>query len=204
LRSCALIAEKSTVTTPEKRFAELYETSFSRLLGYTVRRTQTPEDAADAASETFLIAWRRLDDVPTGEPARLWLYATARRVLANQRRSSARRTRLSERLRSELDVAAEAREQSSEDLDLVRRAMARLRQDDRELLGLVAWEGLDPAELATVLGCSRNAAKIRTHRARKRLARELAGLEQKPQPRGGHPPNAHRARASLRETGERR
>lgn len=198
------IAERSTETAPEGLFAELYAANFSRVLGYTVRRTQTPEDAADAASETFLIAWRRLDDVPTGDQARLWLYATARRVLANQRRSSARRTRLSERLRAELEAAADAPEQCFDELDLLTRAMARLRQDDRELLGLVAWEGLGAAELATVLGCSRNAAKIRTHRARKRLSRELAELEQKPQPRRGHPPSAHKAQASLRETGETR
>jgi RNA polymerase sigma-70 factor, ECF subfamily len=194
------VAEKPRLA-PEQRFVELYEANFSSLLGYAVRRTHTPEDAADAAAETFLIAWRRLDAVPTGEPARLWLYGTARRVLANQRRGNARRTALSERLRAELESSVEARAERSEELDMLTQAMARLRPDDRDLLGLVAWEGLGPAELATVLGCSRNAAKIRTHRARRRLARELAALERKPGARGGHSPSTGDAPAPLRETG---
>lgn len=45
----------------------------------------TPKDAADAVAETFLVAWRRLPEVPSGEEARPWLYGVARRTLANQR-----------------------------------------------------------------------------------------------------------------------
>jgi RNA polymerase sigma factor (sigma-70 family) len=198
------IAARHSEVAPERVFAALYEANFSRILGYTVRRTQTPEDAADAAAETFLIAWRRLEQVPEGDGARLWLYGTARRVLANQRRSDARRTRLSERLRAELEVAAEAREEDSAEVELIRAAMSRLGQKDRELLGLVAWEGLGPAEIATVLGCSRNAAKLRTHRARKRLAREIAVLERKPLAGGGHSSHAGNAPASVPEAREAR
>jgi RNA polymerase sigma-70 factor (ECF subfamily) len=52
-------------------------------------------------------------------------------------------------------------------------AFARLKGGDRELLALAVWEELDAGEIATVLGCSRNAARIRLHRARRRLTSEL-------------------------------
>jgi RNA polymerase sigma factor (sigma-70 family) len=159
-----------------ERFEALYSANLSRLLAYAVRRTSTPEDAADAVAETFVVAWRRIDEVPTGEEARLWLYGTARRVLANQRRTDVRRTQLSERLRAELTSLPQTPHTRLEEVDAMRRALDRLRPDDRELLCLIAWEGLGPAELARVLGCSPNASKIRTHRARRRLRRELAAL----------------------------
>ncbi|HSH59182.1 MAG TPA: sigma factor, partial [Acidimicrobiales bacterium] len=67
-----------------ERFHRIYDTNYERILGYALRRTATVEDAYDVVSETFLTAWRRLDDVPDGERARLWLYGTARNVLTNQ------------------------------------------------------------------------------------------------------------------------
>lgn len=117
-------------------------------------------------AETFLVAWRRLDQVP--EHALPWLLAVARRTLANNRRSSRRRERLTERLRVELGkvqvVPVEPRL-----LD----ALHTLSVDDREVLLLVAWDGLSTAEAADVLGCSATACRIRLHRARKRLAAAL-------------------------------
>lgn len=77
------------------------------MLGYALRRADSPEDAADVVSETFMIAWRRLDEA------------------------------------------------------------------DRELLTLVAWEGLDRDQIAAMLGCSRATIRVRLHRARRRLARLL-------------------------------
>ena len=61
------------------------------MLGYALRRTDNTDDAADVLAETFLVAWRRPDEIPPGPQARLWLYGTARRVLANQRRAERRR-----------------------------------------------------------------------------------------------------------------
>ena len=68
-----------------ERFTELYEESAPALLAYALRRTASSEDAADAVAETFGIAWRRFDQLPQGESSVLWLYATARRVIANQK-----------------------------------------------------------------------------------------------------------------------
>jgi RNA polymerase sigma factor (sigma-70 family) len=172
------------------RFQAIYEANYHRILGYVLRRADR-DDAADAVAETFLVAWRRLDDVPEGHAARLWLYGTARRVLANQRRARRRRERLAERVRSQ----GQESEPSPADtaLDSAAAAFARLPPADRELLALVAWEGLDAGEIAQVFGCSRNAARIRLHRARRRFARELdrAGASVKQNLVGGHVSEAY-------------
>jgi RNA polymerase sigma factor (sigma-70 family) len=172
------------------RFEALYAEHYHRVLGYALRRVGR-DDAADVVAETFLVAWRRLEEVPAGEQARLWLYGTARRVLANQRRAKRRRERLAERVRAH---AQEVEPGPAEgDLDAAGAAFSRLRPDDRELLALVAWEGLDAAEIAQVCGCSPNAARIRLHRARRRFARELArvGGSLKQNPVGGHVSEAY-------------
>ena len=135
------------------------------------------EDAEDVVAETFLTAWRRLDEIPCGSGARPWLYGVARNALANQHRGERRRGRLRDRLNAEPRPSARQRAGANDELASVAAAFARLREDDRELLALVAWEELDPGEIATVLGCSRNAARIRLHRARRRLANELRRKE---------------------------
>lgn len=161
-----------SVAVPEKRearFRVLFETGRSRLTSYALRRTKSPEDAADILAETFLIAWQRLEDVPEGEAGILWLYATARHLLANQRRGLQRQRLLVERLASELGGAVaqlDPADQSS--LEAVR-ALASLSAEDREILMLAGWEGLDSREIGAVLGCSAVAARIRLHRARGRM-----------------------------------
>jgi RNA polymerase sigma factor (sigma-70 family) len=155
------------------RFEAMYEANHVALLGYLLRRTDNTDDAADALAETFLTAWRRLDDVPGGAQARLWLYGTARRVLANYRRGERRRIALADRLREDLAASYRPPEFFGEAAEIAA-AFGSLPEADRELLALAGWEGLDAGELAQVLGCSRNAARIRLHRARRRLAAELA------------------------------
>jgi RNA polymerase sigma factor (sigma-70 family) len=154
------------------RFRAVYDAHYHRVLGYALRRSATREDAEDVVAETFLAAWRRLEDAPTRPGELLWLYGIARNTLANHRRGERRRGRLAGRLHEESGLSSRP-VNSDEDVVSVAAAFARLHDSDRELLALAAWEGLDPAEIATVLGCSRNAARIRLHRARKRLAREV-------------------------------
>lgn len=158
----------------QARFEHLYDQASLQVLGYALRRADTPEDAADVVSETFMIAWRRLDEVPVGDEARLWLYGVARRVLANQRRGQQRRERLSARLRDEVAVVSARAEAGRPAPDsAVMAALARLDEADRELITLVAWEGLDRDQIATMLGCSRATIRVWLHRARRRLARLL-------------------------------
>ena len=154
---------------PERRFEAMYVLHYAAIEAYVRRRTDTPDDAADAIAETFLTAWRRLSALPDGDEARLWLYAVARRVLANQRRGEARRSALADRLRAELSVATPSDSQTG----VVREALQKLSPGDRELLMLIGWEGLTPAEAAQVVGSSRTAVRVRLHRARRRLAQHL-------------------------------
>ncbi|NUR90408.1 MAG: RNA polymerase sigma factor, partial [Nonomuraea sp.] len=164
---------------PKQRFEEIYTACYADILAYLRRRTTSPDDAADALAETFTVAWRRAADIPGGASARLWLYGVARNVLANGRRAESRRGELVERLGAQLAVWEETAGPAGDDLDAVRAAFGRLSADDREMLALVSWEGLGSEEIAAVLGCSRGAVRLRLHRARKRLARELhdAGLD---------------------------
>jgi RNA polymerase sigma factor (sigma-70 family) len=159
-----------------RRFEEIYAANCGPILGYVLRRTDNPDDAADVIAETFLTAWRRLDAVPPGDEARLWLYGVARRVLANYRRGERRRAVLADRLRTEL-TAGSWPEQYTGELAEFAAAFRSLPEPDRELLALVGWEGLDRGQAATVLGCSRNAVRIRLHRARRRLA-DACGRQQ--------------------------
>ncbi|MFI7691404.1 RNA polymerase sigma factor [Nonomuraea sp. NPDC049655] len=169
---------------PRQRFEELYTEHYATVSGYVRRRSDDPHDVADVIAETFTTAWRRLGEVPPGDRARLWLYGVARRTLANHRRGESRRAALTTRLRAELaewtgpaaDPVADPVADPAADAvpETARAAFMRLSADDREVLSLVAWEGLGNAELAQVLGCSSLAVRQRLHRARKRLAVELA------------------------------
>jgi RNA polymerase sigma-70 factor (ECF subfamily) len=151
------------------RFGRLYREQGRAVLSYALCRVDEPEDAPDVVAETFLVAWRRLDDVPIGPTEKLWLYGVARRVIANLHRSERRRTRLAERLaeslRTEVTVHPAPEGEAAEILG----ALAELGEENRELLLLVSWEGLSPAEAGRVLGISALAARSRLHRARRRL-----------------------------------
>lgn len=156
-----------------ERFRVIYRAEYSRIVGYALRRTRSPEDAADVATETLLTAWRRLDDLSSDDDARLWLYGIARRVLANHHRTVRRSSQLLDRISQEFARSVKNTVTEPDAIDAVWQALRGLHDEDREILALVAWEGLTGKELASVLGCSPNAAKIRLHRARRRLARRL-------------------------------
>jgi RNA polymerase sigma factor (sigma-70 family) len=151
----------------ERRFEELFEAYRSDIVAYCGWRSASASDAQDAVAEVFLAAWRRLDELPDGDAARVWLYATARRVIANQRRSRRRRSALHERLA--LEEAGRRAEVADDSHTLVHETLLRLRPIDREVLLLAEWEGLTPAEIADVVGCLTVTARGRLHRARRRF-----------------------------------
>lgn len=166
----------TAAATREGQFDCLYAAHFGAVLAYAERRAASAADAHEVVSETFLVAWRRLDRVPDVCDALPWLYGVARRVLTNQRRSWHRRAQLRERLEAEVnppwDLEAEV-VVSVEGQALVE-CLGRLRAADQEVLRLVAWEGLLHRQVAQVLGCTENAVAIRVSRARERLAAEVA------------------------------
>jgi RNA polymerase sigma-70 factor (ECF subfamily) len=165
------VTNAPTPLSKRARFDALFVAHQRDVLAYAMRRTQALSDAEDIAAETFTIAWRKLDSVPV-EDSLPWLYAVARRVLANHRRGNGRRERLAALLRVD-DVATPVR--AGEDRDgRAFAALAALSTADQELLRLVAWEELGNQEIAAVLGISANAVYIRLHRARTRFADALA------------------------------
>lgn len=160
----------STPTPPdEDDFRRLYERTSSAVYGY-VRRYCHEADCDDVLAEVYLVAWRRYDELPPNPVP--WLLGTARRKLAHLWRSRDRRQRLAAELRgveqlAGPDCAVEAVERTA-----LLAALAALKPDDREVLLLVGWDGLDSAGVAAVLGISRTAARARLSRARRRLARQ--------------------------------
>ena len=157
----------------QAEFRTLYATHLDAI-GYALRRVDTPEDAADVVAETFLVAWRRCDEIP-GSEARLWLYGVARRVLSNHQRAEGRRSNLGDRLRAELADQVTVGDPAEEivQVSAVRAAMAELEPPDREVLELAAWEELEPREIAVTLGISPMAARTRLSRARSRLRKRM-------------------------------
>ena len=171
----------------DDRFRDLYAAQLRAILGYALRRVPAPEDAADVVAETFLIAWRRRADVPMGGEARLWLYGVARRVLANHLRGERRRSRLGDRLRTELTHQVSVPDPADEVVQVraLRTAMARLEPADREVLELTAWEELAPREIAVALDLSPEVVRTRLSRARTRLREQLEHTGHDPD-RAGH------------------
>lgn len=166
----------------DDRFRRLFDDHYRIVMAYALRRTNASDDAHDVTSETFAVAWRRLDDVPEGRDEQVsWLLATARRVLANLHRSHRRRRALQLRVRTH-EAAPFARDvgEAATEVDLVRRALGDLAEIDREILRLAAWEDLPHAQIAEILDVSVSAVSVRLHRARQRLAEVLALLEQDP------------------------
>ena len=156
-----------------RRFDALFDAYRLDIASYCSWRTGSRADAEDAAAETFLVAWRKFDAIPPGAAARAWLYATARRVTANERRSQRRRDALADRLSRESFVGPMDAIPTSPEEVAVHEALARLNEHDREVLLLVEWEGLRPSELGRVLGCAEVTARGRLHRARTRFREEF-------------------------------
>lgn len=164
--------------TNEERFGVLYDRFYGRVYGYCRRRLPI-DRVEDAVADTFLTAWRRLEDVPEGEEALLWLYRVAYRVVGHAWRSSRRRRRLDNRLQAlgvENQEPAEDVVIMSEEERQVLEAASQLRDKDEEILRLSIWEQLTNKEIASVLQISEGATKQRLHRARKNLTRQYNRL----------------------------
>jgi RNA polymerase sigma-70 factor (ECF subfamily) len=153
---------------PAQRFSELYGALYGRVRAYAARRVG-PDAADEVAAETFTIAWRRFEAIPA-EPLP-WLYGVARNVVARHRAGVARQAATRDALERERTVSAEAF--GAED-EALWDAWHRLREADREVLALIAWEELSVAEASDALGCPAPVFSVRLHRARRRLERLLA------------------------------
>ncbi len=158
----------------EEDFVALHRAHGAAVWRFARRRCASSDQADDATAEVFAIAWRRRDDLPPADEARLWLLGTARRVLANQHRSARRRAGLEDRLHA---VAPAPGPPDPADVvgaaDPLWVALATLPDEQRDLLVMRAWDGLAVTEIAALLDCTPNAASIRLTRARDALAAAL-------------------------------
>jgi RNA polymerase sigma factor (sigma-70 family) len=173
----------------ESRFRALFNENYRQLARYARHRGLNSEEADDLIASTFEVVWRRFESVPDGNGAVLWLYGIAFNQLRNLRRSNRRQTRLAARI---LPIASmpDAAEPSDIPIEAIRAALRALSFDDREVILLVAGEGLSADEVGVVLGCGAATARSRLHRARKRLAIILDEGITVPRPRAfGHVPN---------------
>jgi RNA polymerase sigma-70 factor (ECF subfamily) len=165
------------LTDPEAiaRFTTLYDQHSRQVYAYAVSRAGR-QLAEEVVSDVFLITWRRLADVPT--PALPWLLTVARNVVIDQFRAAARRQSVAAELQTwtaEPQAAyADVADQVTERLTVLT-ALAALSEADRELLTLLAWQGLTPRQAAEVVGCSTPTLFVRLHRARRRLEHALNG-----------------------------
>lgn len=174
---------------PEQRLDALWRAYAPSVVRYARRRVLAAE-VDEVVAETFVVAWRRLDDVP--EFALPWLLGVARGVSANVRRTARRRDALTDRLVAQvpshdpqLDPNMSAR---------VEAAVDELRPDDRELLTLLAWDGLTREQAAEALKVSRGTLAVRLHRVRRRMRILLAEPAQIDDP---HPVRAISPKAGL-------
>ncbi len=156
-----------TCVDRDARFEWLYRTYAGRVRAYTLRRASSAA-ADDVVAEVFLVAWRRLEEVP--EDAFPWLLGVARRILANRRRGEQRSDALLGQLAEQLRSTRGGLETGDE---RALRALARLSERDQELLFLAVWEELDHGALAQVLGIRKGTVAVRLHRARRRLQAAL-------------------------------
>jgi RNA polymerase sigma-70 factor (ECF subfamily) len=159
----------------QTQFDALYREHAGDVRRY-VRRRWDAQSADDVVADVFVVAWRRLADLP--DDPLPWLLGVARRILANRRRGDAREHALRERIRTEqfttaLPSGADSR-LAGENVWI---ALGRLSERDREVLLLVAWEGLSTARAARVLGVRANTFAARLYRARRRFAHALGGTD---------------------------
>ncbi len=155
------------------RFRALFQEAYPALRRWAHHRGIPDEAADDVVAEVFTIAWRRFDDIPA-DAAIPWLYGVAKNVVRNHRRGERRRAALTLVAPPAAPTPAPA---EPFDTRVIRTALDSLNAADREVLVLIAWDGLSPAKLAVALGCSATAARVRLHRARKRFGDAVTRAE---------------------------
>ena len=159
----------------DTRFEALYRAHAREVYAYCLRRSNIDE-AKDAMSEVFVVAWRRREELPDGDDVLPWLYGVSRKVLANRSRSYRRRQRLASKVAGQQETSVPGPEsqivRNEEHAELLK-ALAKLSETDQEILRLVEWDGLSREQVAEMQFVSRAAIDKRIRRAYKKLARTL-------------------------------
>ena len=167
-RRIGAVQDASPNTHARYRFEMLVADVFEPLQRYLGRRLPA-DQVDDVLSDTLLVMWRRLDDIPR-DAVLPWCYSVARQSLANHRRSNRRRLALTERLQAQPKPVHGSEPEDPE----LEAALTKLSDSDRELIRLWAWEQLEPREISVVTGLTTNAVSLRLTRAKKKIEREMA------------------------------
>ena len=169
----------------DTKFREVFDAHLTSVQRYCARRLR-PADANDAVAEVFLVAWRRIRQMPEGDESLPWLLGVARNVIRNLERSGRRSSRLKARVEQEPTPAnpgPEAQVIRHIEYAEVAAALNSLNPADQEVIRLRAWEELTAPQIAVVLGCSLAAAEKRVTRASQRLAKAVERRKVKVRPR---------------------
>jgi len=168
------------IGTDPDLFEAFYREHVEDLQGFVARRVGDRERAADLTAEIFLAA---IDSAHRYRPRRgtpkAWLYGIARILVANDRRRRGRERAREERLRggvlldSEDAARIDARIDAAAQSRRLYAAMDRLPEAERAVLELVAIDELAVAEAAAAAGVRPVTARVRLHRARRKLRTEL-------------------------------
>ena len=156
-----------------ERFEDLYKVTYRDVLAYCRRRVPI-DDADDVVSATYVVAWRRLDDVLAADNPIAWLYAVAYRSIGNHYRGSGRLASLRKKLRTSPPQRVVSLEDEVAIGDEVSRALVSLEcltPQDQELIRLAAFEDLSRRDIGVVVGLSPEAVASRLYRARIELRR---------------------------------
>lgn len=160
--------------------ARLYDDYARELHRYLARRLDTSA-ADDLTAETFLVAWEQRHRYDPGRGGvRAWLYGIATNLLRRHARHEARGLRAMQRdgrratAADAPDSVAADRADASAMAGRLAVALADLRAEERDVLLLVAWAGLTPAEVAEALDVTPTTVRTRLHRARAALRNHLA------------------------------
>ena len=162
-----------------ERFEDLYEATYQDVLAYCRRRVPI-DDADDVVSTTYVVAWRRLDEVLSADSPIAWLYGVAYRSIGNHRRGSGRLASLRKKLQRSPPkrvVSLEDEVEISENVSRALVALECLAPKDQELIRLAVFEDLSRAEIGAVMGLSPAAVATRLYRARAELRRAFVADE---------------------------
>ena len=153
-----------------------YRRHVDTVMRFAVRRCATPEDVADLVSITFLeVIGAASSYDPRRGPVRPWLLGIAARCCADHLRDHYRRADALKRLGARPAFSPDEAEHIERMIDAERLAaplehgLRQLTDAERDLLLLVAEEGLPVAEAGRALGIPAPAARMRLNRARRKL-----------------------------------
>jgi RNA polymerase sigma-70 factor (ECF subfamily) len=165
--------------TNAEHFDALFRATRKDVLAYLARRATDPEHSADLLAETYLIAWRRINDIPAAPEDRLWLFGVARNLLKKYAERQRAHAALIQRVADELRACRTATLPVDDDrASALKAGLLTLPEKEREIMLLTAWEGFTPREIATITGSSANVIRVRLARARSKLRAQLDNCRQ--------------------------